>query len=530
MEDNASSGGVDNAFAPDELDEPTYGQAQAIDVRELGEASRTFSWKKLWAFAGPGWLMSIAYLDPGNIESDLQTGAQTKYMLLWVLFWATFLGLVLQLLSARLGVVTGKHLAQHCRTEYPDWARISLWLMTEFALIGSDIQEVLGSAIAFNILSDGAIPLWAGVIITAADCFSFLFLESFGIRKLETFFAVCLIVMAATFGQMYISTSPNQLEVTKGTVIFDLDNKSFNVAVGMIGAVIMPHNIYLHSALVQSRKIDHGNTAAVKEADMYNKIESTVALFCSFIINLFVVSVFAHNFSEHGVYYEKHHEEFPDCFGENIGLLNTAGCFQDVVGNNNGSWIPMKYIWGFGLLAAGQTSTMTGTYAGQFVMQGFLDLKIKPWQRVLLTRSVALGPTLVVALTVDHATLDTANEWLNILQSVQLPFALVPVIYFTSQEQTMHSFVNSKVAKSTYAFISLLIVIVNIYLVLNGVDLTQPAQLVPTMFVGIMYVSFVGYLTIGPKQARAVWCKVTGKQPDEREDGYSQFSPIGGNM
>lgn len=523
MEDKATSRLLDKEFAPDELDEPTYGQAQGIDIEE---PSTSFSWRKLVAFAGPGWLMSIAYLDPGNIESDLQTGAQTRYMLLWVLFWATFLGLVLQLLSARLGVVTGRHLAQHCRTEYPNWARYSLWILTELALIGSDIQEVLGSAIGFNILSDGAIPLWGGVIITAADCFSFLFLENFGIRKLEAFFAVCLVVMAATFGQMYITTKPNQLDVTKGTVIFDLDNKSFNVAVGMIGAVIMPHNIYLHSALVQSRKIDHTNTVAVKEADMYNKIESSAALFCSFIINLFVVGVFAHNFSEDGAYYEQYHEEYPDCFGDKIGLLNTASCFQDVVGHQKGSWISMKYVWGFGLLAAGQTSTMTGTYAGQFVMQGFLDLKIKPWQRVLLTRSVALGPTLIVALTVDHATLDTVNEWLNVLQSVQLPFALVPVIYFTSQETTMHSFVNSNLAKLVYGTISILIVIVNIYLVVNGIDLTQYAQLVPALFIGCAYVFFVGYLTLGPTKAKAMWCKITGQQPEEMDP----FSPTRGGM
>ncbi|XLS92412.1 hypothetical protein HN51_068420, partial [Arachis hypogaea] len=172
-----------------------------------------FSWKKLWLFTGPGFLMSIAFLDPGNLEGDLQSGAIAGYSLLWLLMWATLMGLLIQLLSARLGVATGRHLAELCREEYPPWARIVLWLMTELALIGSDIQEVIGSAIAIRILSNGFVPLWAGVVITALDCFIFLFLENYGVRKLEAFFAVLIGIMALSFAWMFGEAKPNGVDV-----------------------------------------------------------------------------------------------------------------------------------------------------------------------------------------------------------------------------------------------------------------------------------------------------------------------------
>ncbi|MEE6471800.1 hypothetical protein FKM82_009375 [Ascaphus truei] len=255
-----------------------------------------FSFRKLWAFTGPGFLMSIAYLDPGNIESDLQSGSVAGFKLLWVLLTATIIGLLLQRLAARLGVVTGLHLAEMCNRQYPKVPRIMLWLMVELAIIGSDMQEVIGSAIAINLLSVGIIPLWGGVLITIIDTFFFLFLDKYGLRKLELLFGILISIMAVTFGYEYVKVKPDQGQLLKGMFFPYCEGcgtPQLEQAVGIVGAVIMPHNMYLHSALVKSRDINRANKREVREANKYFFIESSIALFLSFIINVFVVAVFA---------------------------------------------------------------------------------------------------------------------------------------------------------------------------------------------------------------------------------------------
>ncbi|KAL5993868.1 hypothetical protein ACLOJK_038225 [Asimina triloba] len=394
-----------------------------------------FSWKKLWLFTGPGFLMCIAFLDPGNLEGDLQAGAIAGYSLLWLLMWATAMGLLIQLLSARLGVATGRHLAEVCREEYSPWARYTLWVMAEVALIGADIQEVIGSAIAIQILSHGVLPIWAGVIITALDCFIFLLLENYGVRKLEAAFGALIATMALSFAWMFNKTKPSgkELPVTAnlgsllpGILVPKLSSRTIRQAVGVMGGVIMPHNVFLHSALVQSRKIDINKKGRIQEALNYYSIESMAALAVSFMINLFVTTVFAKGF-------------YGTKVADSIGLVNAGQYLQEKYG---GGLFPILYIWGIGLLAAGQSSTITGTYAGQFIMGGFLNLRLKKWLRALITRSFAIVPTMVVALIFDtsEAMLDVLNEWLNVLQSVQIPFALIPLLYLVSKEQVMGTF------------------------------------------------------------------------------------------
>ncbi|XP_016317851.1 natural resistance-associated macrophage protein 2-like isoform X2 [Sinocyclocheilus anshuiensis] len=335
------------------------------------DMTKLFSFRKLWAFTGPGFLMSIAYLDPGNIESDLQSGARAGFKLLWVLLGATIIGLLLQRLAARLGVVTGMHLAEVCNRHYPTVPRIILWLMVELAIIGSDMQEVIGCAIALNLLSVGRIPLWAGVLITIIDTFVFLFLDKYGLRKLEAFFGFLITIMALSFGYEYVRVAPDQAEVLKGMFVpycSGCGPTQLEQAVGIVGAVIMPHNIYLHSALVKSRDINRANKKEVKEANKYYFIESSIALFISFLINVFVVAVFAEAFygktnmevslqcNETG---SAHSELFPannetlevDIYKGGVVL----GCFFGPAA---------LYIWAIGILAAGQSSTMTGTYSG----------------------------------------------------------------------------------------------------------------------------------------------------------------------
>ncbi|KAL3526845.1 hypothetical protein ACH5RR_011501 [Cinchona calisaya] len=443
-----------------------------------------FSWKKLWLFTGPGFLMSIAFLDPGNLEGDLQAGAIAGYSLLWLLLWATAMGLLVQLLSARLGVATGRHLAELCREEYPTWARLLLWVMAELALVGADIQEVIGSAIAIKILSNGFLPLWAGVVITALDCFIFLFLENYGVRKLEALFAVLIATMAISFAWMFGETKPNGVELLLGVLVPKLSSKTIKEAVGVVGCIIMPHNVFLHSALVQSREIDNRKIGRVREAINYYSIESAAALIISFIINLFVTTVFAKSF--YGT------EQAND-----IGLVNAGQYLQEKYG---GGVLPILYIWAIGLLAAGQSSTITGTYAGQFIMGGFLNLRLKKWLRALITRSCAIIPTLIVALVFDtsEASLDVLNEWLNVLQSIQIPFALIPLLCLVSKEDIMGVFKIGLAVKMISWLVAALIIVINGYLLVDffssevsGITLTSVAFVFTAA-----YVAFIIYLIL----------------------------------
>uniref|UniRef100_A0AAY5KH87 Solute carrier family 11 member 2 n=1 Tax=Esox lucius TaxID=8010 RepID=A0AAY5KH87_ESOLU len=466
------------------------------------DVTKIFSFRKLWAFTGPGFLMSIAYLDPGNIESDLQSGAKAGFKLLWVLLVATIIGLLLQRLGARLGVVTGMHLAEVCHRQYPAVPRIILWFMVELAIIGSDMQEVIGCAIAFNLLSVGRIPLWGGVLITITDTFVFLFLDKYGLRKLELFFGFLITIMAISFGYEYVKVGPDQGELLKGMFLpycQGCGTPQMEQAVGIVGAVIMPHNIYLHSALVKSRQIDRGNKKEVKEANKYYFIESTIALFVSFLINVFVVAVFAEAF------YKKtnkevnlqcnasgspHTELFPmddnplevDIYKGGVVL----GCFFGSAA---------LYIWAVGILAAGQSSTMTGTYSGQFVMEGFLNLRWSRFARVLLTRSIAIFPTLLVAIFQDVQHMTGMNDFLNVLQSLQLPFALIPILTFTSMTSIMDDFANGLFWKIGGGVVVLMVCAINMYFVVVYVQsLDSVALYVLAAFLCIAYLCFVCYL------------------------------------
>ncbi|XP_052202712.1 metal transporter Nramp2-like [Diospyros lotus] len=441
-----------------------------------------FSWKKLWQFAGPGLLMSVGFLDPGNLEGDLQAGAIAGYSLLWLTMWATAVGLLIQLLSARLGVATGKHLAELCKEEYPYWAALLLWLMAEVALIAADIQEVIGSAIAIKILSRGFLPLWAGVLITASDCFGFLFLESYGVRKLEAVFAFLISMMGLSFAWMFVDTKPSGKKLGIGLLVPKLSSKTIQQAVGVVGCIITPHNVYLHSALVQSRKVDPNKIGQVKEALNYFSIESSFALLVSFVINLCVTCVFAVGF-----YGSKQ--------ADVVGLGNAGQYLQEKYG---GGLFPILYIWGIGLLVAGQSSTITGTYAGQFIMGGFLDLHMKKWMRSLISRSCAIVPTIIVALVFNRsdATLDALNEWLNVLQSMQIPFSLIPLFTLVSKEQIMGVFKIGPIVERTVWTVTGLVMVINGYVLLDfflsNIEGLLLSCLVCAGSVG--YISFIFYL------------------------------------
>ncbi|XP_023035787.1 protein Malvolio isoform X3 [Drosophila willistoni] len=511
---SSSRGG--NQVLQNNLNETTYlkpaaKQAYFSDEKVLipdDERSNIgFSFRKLWAFSGPGFLMSIAYLDPGNVESDLQSGAAAKYKILWVLLWATILGLLMQRLAARLGVVTGLHLAEMCYRQYKRLPRWILWIMIEIAIIGSDMQEVIGTAIAIYLLSNKVVPLWGGVLITIVDTFTFLFLDKYGLRKLEFLFGFLITVMAISFGYEYIVSAPNQVEVIEGMFIpwcSDCNSDVLLQAVGVVGAVIMPHNLYLHSALVKSRDVDRRQPKKVSEANFYFFIEASVALFVSFIINLFVVGVFAH-----GMYGKTNADVLEVCqnksmyddavasFGNNTAIIDAdlykGGLF---LGCTFGA--AAMYIWGVGILAAGQSSTMTGTYAGQFSMEGFLNLQWPRWCRVLVTRLIAIIPTFCLAMFSKMEDLTNMNDILNAVMSLQLPFAAIPTIAFTSCAAIMGEFVNGLGNKIVSICLTIVVIGVNLYFVVNQVEAMQieGGLLALVCIFAILYILFNIYLVI----------------------------------
>ncbi|XP_049281586.1 protein Malvolio [Anopheles funestus] len=479
-----------------------------------GERSATdtetsdFSFRELWAFTGPGFLMSIAYLDPGNIESDLQSGVVAKYSLLWVLLGATLLGLAMQRLAVKIGVVTGLDLAEMCHKQYKTVPRLILWLMVEVAIIGSDMQEVIGTAIAIYLLSYKRIPLHVGVLITVLDTMSFLFLDKYKLRRLELFFGFLITTMAVSFGYQYIISDTPQMEVIKGMFIpwsSDYRPGTLLQAVGIIGAVIMPHNLYLHSALVKSRAINRNEVKEVKKANRYYFIEASIALAVSFVINVFVVSVFAHD-----LYGKTNQDVIDRCsnssFSDDILQAFTANNATADINIYKGGLVLgcfygglSMYVWAIGILAAGQSSTMTGTYAGQFAMEGFLNLQWARWKRVLFTRTVAIMPAFYVAFYSKLDDLTKMNDILNAVMALQLPFAAIPTVAFSSSVALMKKeFVNSTVEKIISITLSFTVIGINLYFIianLQQVNLTA-FMLIGVVIFGTFYIAFNAYLIL----------------------------------
>ncbi|NXY92820.1 NRAM1 protein, partial [Alcedo cyanopectus] len=406
--------------------------------------------------------------------------------------------------------------------------RVLLWLMIEIAIIGSDMQEVIGTAIAFSLLSAGRIPLWGGVLITIIDTLFFLFLDKYGecwsggnqgdghlsnvlphlliplgLRKLEAFFGLLITIMALTFGYEYMMVRPAQVEVLKGIFLpycSGCKREELLQAVGIIGAIIMPHNIFLHSSLVKTRAIDRSKKVAVKEANMYFLTESCIALFISFLINLFVMAVFGEAF-----YHQRNQDVHDKCVNSsvsyyaNIFPANNKTVSVDIYqgGVVLGCYFGAAalYIWAIGILAAGQSSTMTGTYAGQFVMEGFLQLRWSRFARVLFTRSFAILPTVFVAAFKDVSNLTGMNDLLNVLQSILLPFAVLPVLTFTSLRPLMQDFTNGLPGKVLMTLIMGLVCAINAYFVVDFLPTLQGLEYyIPLGLLLAAYVAFIAYL------------------------------------
>lgn len=452
-----------------------------------------FNFRKLLRFMGPGWLMSLAYLDPGNLESDLQQGSYTGFDILWILWWSTVMGLILQELSARVGVVTGKDLAQNLRNEYPRWLTFVVYANMEIAVIASDIQEVVGSGVAINLLSNGWIPIWVGCVITGLDTFTFLAVHYLGVRYLEALICLLIATMTTCFFVNWAETGTDTDALFRGLALPTLKAYAVTQAVGTIGAVIMPHNLYLHSGLVLSRKIDRENPHRVHEAAWYNFIESGLALLFAFFTNLAIVATNAGNFYnpacaeiDDGPYaclslgaYDATgpHDasEGQACalpMDGGLGRCGQMGLATEGLALEHGLGKLSLYIWGIGLLAAGQAATMTCTYAGQIIMGGCLEIQLVPWKRIAITRIVALGPSLLVAASTvgDNSLFESINEYLNILQSIQLPFAMFPLLHLASQTRLMGQFKSHPVMVVVTGLCALLVLIANVILVVQAAE------------------------------------------------------------
>jgi manganese transport protein len=389
-------------------------------------------WRQWRAYVGPALLVSVGYMDPGNWGTDLAGGAQFRYGLLWVVAVASLMAIFMQVISARLGVVTGKDLAQCCRDWYPKWTRWPNWLLSEVAIGACDLAEVLGSAVALNLLF--RIPLFWAVLITAADVLLLLALQRFGIRTVEA----VVLVLVATIGICYFieifilpQTAPSFLEMGHALLTPGLRRLGMAyVAIGIIGATVMPHNLYLHSALVQSRKFEK-DKSSIRTAIRFNTLDSTVALSIAFFVNAAIMVLAAMVFNG------------KDSMTVAGGQVVRFGAGTD--------WIRVAYLtlapllgtaaasmlFAVALLASGQSSTITGTLAGQVVMEGFMHWKLTPWVRRLITRGLAILPAILIIGTRGESSVNDLLTLSQVVLALQLPFAMFPLLHFTSSRKRM---------------------------------------------------------------------------------------------
>lgn len=411
-------------------------------------------WRKFLPYVGPGFLVSLAYLDPGNLETDLQAGANHGYELLWVILLGLIFALIIQSLAANLGVSTGRHLAELCKVEYPKYVKWSLWLLAEVAVIAADIPEVIGTAFALDILFH--IPVWAGVLITGLSTLLLLGLQKYGIRKLELLISVLVFTMAACFFGELSYVKPPASGVLKGMFIPKLSGQgATGDAIALLGALVMPHNLFLHSALVLSRKVPN-SVRGINEACRYFLIESGFALFVAFLINVSIVSVSG-----------------SVCMAENLSPENAGQCgdltlkgasflLKNVLGKSSST------IYAIALLASGQSSTIAGTYAGQYIMQGFLDLKMRKWLRNLMTRCVAIIPSLFVSIIGGSSGASRLIIIASMILSFELPFALIPLLKFSSSNPKMGPHKNSIYIIVISWTLGLVIIGINVYYLSTG--------------------------------------------------------------
>lgn len=401
-------------------------------------------WKRILAYIGPAYLVSVGYMDPGNWATDLQGGAKFGYQLIWVLLMSNLMALLLQSLSARLGIVRRRDLAQANRETYPPLVNFCLYILAELAIAACDLAEVLGMAIGIHLLT--GLPILWGTIITVLDTFLFLFLQRWGIRKMEAFIIALVAIIGMSFLVQILIAQPAMGEVVGGLVPGFLNDGALYIAVGIIGATVMPHNLYLHSALVQTRKISP-DKKGIKTAIKYNLIDSTVALNAAFLVNTAILVLAA------TVFYKTGNTEVAK-------IQDAHHLLEPILGS---ALAPI--LFAVALIAAGQSSTITGTMAGQIVMEGYLHLRINPWLRRLLTRLIAIVPAVLVIVIYGDEKVDDLLIFSQVILSLQLGFAVIPLIHFVSDKTTMGDFAIGNKTKILSWLVAIILVFLNVNLV-----------------------------------------------------------------
>lgn len=434
-------------------------------------------WKKLLSFFGPAYLVSVGYMDPGNWATDLQGGSQFGYQLLWVLLMSNLMALLLQGLSARLGIVRGRDLAQANRETYPKAINFTLYVLAEIAIAACDLAEVLGMAIGIHLLT--GLPIFAGVCITVLDTFLLLWLQKLGMRKMELFIIALISIIGMSFLVEIFLVKPDLPEVATGLIPGIPNNAALYIAIGIIGATVMPHNLYLHSALVQTRKISNDDEGK-KKAIRMNMIDSAIALNLAFLVNAAILVLAATAFHKTGQTQVARIEEAHQLLENLLGSRLAPALFA------------------IALIAAGQSSTITGTLAGQIVMEGYLRLRINPWLRRLLTRLIAILPALIVIYYFGDQQLDAMLVLSQVILSLQLGFAIIPLIHFVSDKEKMGNFTIGRITKILSWLVASILVYLNLRMVFNeAIDfLANPHQWIVNLLVILGLVALITLLAI----------------------------------
>lgn len=424
------------------------------ELNSLSEVHRSISipknasfWKKLFAFSGPGYLVAVGYMDPGNWATDLAGGSAFGYSLLFVILLSNLFAILLQHLSLKLGIATGRDLAQMCRETFPKPVNIFLWLMAEIMIIACDLAEVVGTAIALQLLF--GIPLPIGVVVTAADVLVLLLLQKKGFRYLEAFVIALIVAIIVCFALELLFAQPALAPLLQGfipTKELFTNQEMLLIAVGILGATVMPHNLYLHSAVVQTRAHDTSDEGK-KEAIKFGTIDSTIALSFAFFVNAAILILAAATFYATG-------------YGEVAEIGDAYQLLAPLLGVGAAS-----VLFGVALLASGQNSTVTATLAGQIILEGFLRVKMKPWLRRLITRLIAIVPAVIVVWIYGSTGLATLLIASQVVLSMQLPFAVFPLVMFTSSKKKMGVFANPLWIKVLATFIAIFIALLNIWLI-----------------------------------------------------------------
>ncbi len=433
---------------------PTGNWRSDAPIASLPEVFRTIAvpkggpaWRRLFAFIGPGYLIAVGYMDPGNWATDIEGGARFSYLLLSVIVMSSLLAMFLQALSAKLGIVTGRDLAQACRDAYPKPVSVALWVSAEIAIVACDLAEVIGAAIALNLLF--GIPYWAGVALTGLDVLIVLGLQSKGFRWLEILVITLIATMMVIFGIEVFFAKPDWHAVLVGMVPSPSILTNFDklyLALGILGATVMPHNLYLHSSIIQTRKYGRSREE-LKDTIKMATIDSTVALCLAFLVNAAILIVAAAVFFKAG-----HHEV--------AKMKDAYRLISPLVGASIAA-----PLFAIALLASGQNSTLTGTLAGQIVMEGFVSIRLKPWLRRMISRVLALLPALWAVWKYGENGLESLMLFSQVVLSAQLSFAVVPLIQFTSDKDKMGEFANSKLTRAIGWSMAFVIAALNTYLV-----------------------------------------------------------------